>query len=825
MNEARTQRLVVGLDEADAGDPQLTGRKAATLARLRAAGLPVPEGFVLTVAAVERIPQAGGPIPVDIREALSAALQEYTGGELAVRSSGVAEDLPGASFAGQYETVLGVRGLDALMAAVGVCRRSASSERVAAYRSESGTGEAGMAVLVQDLVPADASGVAFTANPVTGDPETLVNAVIGIGERLVDGEATPDQWVIREAEPVLATATEWAIDAQEAGQVADLAQRVAETLGGPQDIEWALAAGRLFLLQARPITALPQRPELEPLPEGFWQKDVMHYPLPLTPFGASVYLPALAQSFEPLIERFGLLAEGAQLRSRGGEVYMRMVPLGGKDRAAPPRWVLWLASRLVPEMRRRERKARDALQSGAAAELIEHWNRHWRDAFRREAAALGAIDLSELDELELLGHLDTVESFLNRGERVHMLLFGAYVLPVYDLVRVCEDLLGWTAAETLALLSGTSAASSEPGRALDALCAAVADSAAAREVVSTGGADVLERLRQAAPDAATALESYLEQHGHRTLSYDPGDVTLAERPELLMGLVRHRLAKPGMQRDPGGARDEALRRVRAALVDAPADARRRFEGALSAAESAYPSREDNVIWTDNFPSALLRYTAVEIGHRLVQRAVLAHPEDAVFLEADELRGALRRGRDELRELVARRRAERAWVIAHRGPRSYGTPTEIPDLRALPPALRHITSALLSYQELSQSPVPEKDGAIVGVPGSPGRHTGPVRVIYDESQFALLRPGDVLVCPVTSPAWSPLLAQAGAVVTEGGGVLAHAAVIAREYAIPAVLATGDATRSLRDGEIVGVDGTAGLVHRDAKAGLAAARSEA
>jgi rifampicin phosphotransferase len=822
MTPAAASRPVVRLGDDAATDPRVAGRKAATLARLRSAGFPVPDGFVLTVDAVSRIPPRGTPLPAEVRAALASALDAHGDGELAVRSSGVAEDLPGASFAGQYESALGVRGLDALVDAVSRCRASGSSQRVTAYRTEAGAGDAGMAILVQDFVAADAAGVAFTANPLTGDAETLVSAVRGVGERLVSGEATPDEWIVRDAEAVSGAATEGAIDANQARRVATLAQRVEEALDRPQDIEWALADGSLFLLQARPITALPRPPRLEPLPEGFWQKDEMHYPLPLTPFGASVYLPALAQGFGPLIERFGLLVEGADLRSRGGEVYMRMLPIGGKEREAPPRWVLWLASRLVPAIRRRARAAERALRTDAAGRLVEQWNDRWRDEFRVESVRHGSRDLASLENDELVVHLDAIEDFLHRGQRVHFLLFGAYVLALYELVETCRDLFGWGPAEALGLVSGTSGASSEPGRALDELSAAIAASPGARDVVSSGGPDVLERLREAAPAAASAFDSYLDEHGRRTLSYDPGDATLAERPELLAGLVRERLSGgPGVG-DVGAAREEAVARARDALAASSEEDPARFERVLSAAERAYPSREENVIWTDNVPCGLLRRVAIEIGRRLAERGGIAHAEDAVFLEANELKAALGRGSQALRDLVARRRAERAWVIAHPGPPSYGKAPATPDLSGLPSALRHITGALLSFQELSQ-PVPEpQEGVIAGVPGSPGVHTGPIRVIRGESEFPLLRRGDVLVCPITSPAWSPLFAQAGAVVTDGGGVLAHAAVIAREYAIPAVLATGDATRRLRDGEIVTVDGTSGLVRADGAARGQAAR---
>jgi rifampicin phosphotransferase len=249
--------------------------------------------------------------------------------------------------------------------------------------------------------------------------------------------------VVRGGQPACVAAIERAIDAEQVRRVADLAQRVEGELGRPQDIEWALAGGSIFLLQARPITALPQPPKLEPLAEGSWQKDDMHYPLPLTPFGASVYLPAQVQSYGPLIERFGLLFEGADQESRGGEVYTRMRPIGGKDRAPPPWVVVWLMSRLVPVMRRRSRAAKEALRTDAARQLIDRWNDVWRDEFPLEAATLGGRDLAALSDHELLAHLDAVKEFMDRGQRIHLLLCGAYVLPPYELGQVCEELLRW----------------------------------------------------------------------------------------------------------------------------------------------------------------------------------------------------------------------------------------------------------------------------------------------------------------------------------------------------------------------------------------------
>ncbi|HEY3034966.1 MAG TPA: PEP/pyruvate-binding domain-containing protein, partial [Streptosporangiaceae bacterium] len=229
-------------------------------------------------------------------------------------SSGSAEDLPGASFAGQYESVLGVDGVDAVAEAVVRCATSARSERVAAYAAgrmgDAGPAGPRMAVLIQAMVQAEAAGVAFTADPVTGDrDEVLVSAVRGLGERLVGGETTPDEWRVRDGQARRVAGPEGAIDAQDAARVGALAAAVEAAFGQPQDVEWAIAGGELFVIQARPITALPCPPEIVPPAEGCWEKDEEHYPMPLTPFGASVYLPAVEHGLAAMLDTWGLPME------------------------------------------------------------------------------------------------------------------------------------------------------------------------------------------------------------------------------------------------------------------------------------------------------------------------------------------------------------------------------------------------------------------------------------------------------------------------------------------------------------------------------------
>jgi pyruvate,water dikinase len=815
------------LDDPAAQDPEVVGGKAATLARLRGASFPVPPGAVLTRAACDRVvvlppapadkaSEARPVLPADIRLALSALVDELGGAAgppLAVRSSDIAEDLPEASFAGQYETVLRVRGIAALEDAIRRCLTSAASDRLAAYARRLGA-RAAMAVLIQEMVQAEAAGVAFTANPVTGDRETIVSAVRGVGDRLVGGEATPDEWVVRDGEVMRLSGSEEAIHGEVARQVADLAARVEAFLGGPQDIEWAVADGQLHLLQARPITSLPRRPEIQPPTDGFWTKDDAHYPMPLTPFGASVLIPALVAGQKASLDEFGLLLDSIDQRSIAGEVYIRPVPWGGGD-GQPPWWVLWLAVRLVPAMRRRARIADAATRSRLADRLVERWESEWRGAFRAASRALLARELPAMTDPELLNHLRDGLEHLGRGENLHLRLFAPYILRTYELAAVCSELLAWTPLEAMTLLSGTSRASSAPGRALAELASAIAARPDARGVADADPEDLLSRLRTVSPEIGEAIDAYLEEHGHRTLSYDAGDATLFERPWILANLLRERLAadQSGGAATQDDARASAVRQARATLAGRTQLERDRFEQALAAAERVYPVREDNIIDLDNIPAGILRYAMLECGRRLADRGLISAADDAAFLEVDELRSALQGGLGDARSMVVRRRAERAWVAAHPGPATYGRrPPWPPDLRGLPPALHHVTSSFVWMMETLLPPdvTARREGQIVGLPGSPGSYSGPVRVVHDETEFGRLRRGDVLVCPITTPSWSVLFTQAGAIVTDGGGVLAHAAIIAREYGVPAVLATKDGTRRLRDGQLVTVDGTAGLV---------------
>ncbi|MET0885718.1 MAG: PEP/pyruvate-binding domain-containing protein [Mycetocola sp.] len=778
-------REISRLDNLGDGDPARWGAKAAVLGQLTADGYAVPPGVVIEASRDD--------ITDEEIDTLMREVQSLGDVTVAVRSSSVHEDLPDSAAAGRYTTVLGVRGAHALKSAVRECIASADGSP--------------MAVLVQAQVNATAAGVAFSVNPVTGNPdEALVNAVPGLGDRLVSGELTPDEWTVTDESTRVVNDEITAITATQARDVASLARRIAEDRGTPQDIEWAFSGRQLFLLQARPITTLvePIPIRLE-VPGGYWIRENMHWSAPPTPLSVSVL--DLNPYVQQMCARYGLLVD-VRMQTIGGWNYMSTPPVGAspapgsKPRPAPPGWLMPILLRLVPATRRRLRAAQHSAKVDLPGQVMRRWDEEILPRQQGRLSELRDIDLLGLSNLDLADHFSGCVDFLHRSMSDHYEVVMAYFMATTELARVSRDLLGWDFTTVLQLLSGTSTATSFPARAL---------------------ARVGENVRNG-EQMADALSELRQEIGLRTITLDLADRTVAESP----GLLEHLLADQ-RDYDPEGERQVLAQQRQQALDEArlrlSGRERQMFDRALDRAQRAYPLRDDNAFHTLESPLAHVRYSALEVGLRMTRDGALAAVDDVFYCELDELLRWLRGGGDDgLRSRVRRRRGERAWAVEHPGPPSYGPhPGGPPPMRWLPTALREPVEAIafvmghVAEPELSNREEPAETGRLTGIGASAGAYTGPARIVRSEAEFHRIRRGDVLVCPSTRPSWAIVFPSLGALVTDVGGALAHPAIIAREHRIPAVVGTGCSTTVLSDGQMVTVDGAAGVVTYDATGG--------
>jgi pyruvate,water dikinase len=872
------------------------------------AGLPVPSGFLVTTEAYRRAvdendldaviakavadlsdadptswERAAGTIqarfeqatmPAEVAQAareayaaLAASAGEPGGSELAVavRSSATAEDLPGASFAGQQETFLNVRGEAALLVAIRRCWASLWTARALAYRHRLGIEHrtVAMAVVVQMLVPADVAGVLFTANPTTGErSELLVNASFGLGEAIVSGQVTPDTYTVDRATgavtarqigakaTMIVANTGTATDPGEGGADESIggrndgngqgtvAQTVPEARRGeaalsesslralvtlaleverlfewvPQDVEWAIADGHCWLLQARPITGLPPAPLRDvrwepPVPGSKWirRQVVEHMPEPLSPLFDELYLhEGLDRSADSLMPVLGISGGLERIMDRplfatvNGYAYMRAdTKLSAASVALLARWI----AVAVPTLFR---------------VAIPYWHDEALPAYLATAERWKGQDDGALADDQLLAGVRELTMADARYWFAAALTIGA--------AKLTDSLLDGFLAKALPgrrlgsgrFLQALSDRGLEADAALERIAELVRGSASLRELVADTPP---ERLREAMAASAAAedpeakreadtvlaaLDGYFERFGHLIYSLDFAVPTQVDDP--LPVLVTLKALARGPSRDPE-IRFRELARERAELTRATIRSldpirRRLFKIVLGWARKYAPYREEALFYVGAaWPT--LRRLALELGRRLTKAGSLDRPDDVFYLHATELEAAsAARGAGTGRPDLARLAHERRDL---REARKRLVPPP-----AVPPAYQFTVGPIdLSARESVRRNA-EDDSTLRGFAVSPGRVTAPASVILSPADFGTMQAGTVLVCPTTTPAWTPLFSQARALVTDIGGVLAHGSIVAREYGIPAVMGTGIATRRITSGQQITVDGDAGTV---------------
>lgn len=773
------------LDLTDDHEGHTIGGKAAGLALLARAGLPIPPAVVIPAEATDN----------ELDELASRVAARFPDTALAVRSSGASEDLDHASFAGQFETVLGVAPEpNAVAAAVRTVRASVEGAHVAAYSADHSRA---MAVLIMPMIDAAAAGIAFTRDPVSGADRVVIEAVAGLGDRLASGEQTGELWTVNQAAEC--QRSRGVLDNQRAQEIAALARRCEEIAGSPQDIEWAINGGAVQLLQARPITTYDVEPIPldEEVPPGPWEWDSTHNRLPITPLTASVFIPGFERGSRGLVEHYGAPFDHIAMRTINGYLYVQVVPPMGKPGLPPPPAPIMRAMfRIIPSLRQRERAAKRVFAGRVDQQLVGEWRNEIQPATEAKLAGWHDLDLGSLSNEELVDVLRDAAAEQRSTFEWNMITDPSYLVPLADLLEFVQTEEIGDIETVIRLVAGSSRADYRDSMA--ALAGALTP--AARRAIASGNGDILDRLEEADPAFAAAYRAHLRVHGQRILGFDLFDRTMLENPR--SELVRLVTLPPDEDPTPDA---EALAADLRSGLDATSAAT--FGRLVATARATYPIREEGEA-VHSRVMGTVRLIALEAGRRLVAAGQATDPAHACFLELDELCTWLTDGGD-YTEIIRTRRGQRQWALGQTPPPSFGGHPTVPDPNLFPHNVRRLMRIFDLIMAHDTRPAELPAGAD-GVAASAGSFTGPARIVRSATDLDRVRPGDVLIAPITTSPWEVVFPHIGALVTEGGGLLSHPAIVAREYRLPAVVGCEGAMSRFHDGQPVTVNGTAGTV---------------
>jgi pyruvate,water dikinase len=814
-----------------------SGGKGANLACAAQKKLPVPDGLILGNAAYRAFIAPLRPTIADIlrrypgddtkcsqqlralilQHALPAALPErlenalralrMLASRVAVRSSGTLEDLPGAAFAGQHDTFLGLQGLPAILEAVRACYASLWNAHVLPYRARLGIDhlEAGMAVVIQEMVEVaatEAAGVAFSIDPVQGRlDQALINAAFGLGESVVAGDAPVDEYRMRRADgaPVSQTIAQKQAAIISTGQgtktlplppeqqnaptltpaqcqeVTRLALAAEAHFGFPQDIEWAYRQGRLFLLQSRPVTRIPPR----------WTRDesAERFPNVVTPMTWDLVEEGFHTSLNYSFSLMGLPPFGDKWFA------MRDFYIYGNQNA-----VELYSGRLPTQMSGDLSEIAAALPALAARyawvqQLPVRWMRDL-DIYLIGIGALLQESLEQKSLAELWAHVLRVRD-LGREYFLPNIAISLTQRSLYALLQRLLQLLTQDADQAQALfdtlLATVDTKTAQVNHELWLLSRQIrADAALLTLARAKSGRALLPTLSRF-PTFKADFERFLQRHGHRELDFDAYHPTWIEAPHCVLDQLKALIERPDDERPEQNRRRKiaAAHAEHALLAETPEALRYAVQEIIRLAR-VYTELDDLEHYQTTRLTLPFRRALRVLGRRLMAQDALAEADDIYFCPVAIFERAL-----EDNDLPAIRAAAEANKAAY--------------LRAR----QHAPDWVYGEAE-AQAAAPDDGDCLQGLGGSPGACEGEVFVVKRPEDFASFPKNAILVARTTNPAWTPLFYQAIGVITESGGPLSHGAVTARELGLPAVMSIRNAAERLQNGMRVRVNGNAGTV---------------
>lgn len=829
-------RYTVTFDTPEATMPEYAGGKGANLAILTQAGFAVPSGFIVTadayrefmatfpdmtkhisalplgqpeklVAATEKLREilSKQPLPETVEAEVRAALKRSGDGAYSVRSSSTFEDMAGAAFAGQHDTYLNCSGEDEILGKIRDCFVSLWQDRAVAYRHSKGFNryEATMAVVVQKMVQCDVAGVGFTIDPISGRDAMLINANYGLGESVVGGETEVDQYVVERktkklAESFIAHKTVKIVSNKDKGQgtlslplngkeaeqpvlaeeqinaLCDLMLKVEQLYRFPQDIEWGMEKGTLYLLQSRPVTTFAPR----------WTRDesAERYPSVITPLSWDLVEEGFHKSIEHSFQLMGLppfdgkwfalfdnYVYGNQTAAR---TYLGMLPFAPADEEELRMGMTAFAERY-----------------NWALTLPSEWMREL-DRYLMNIGVLKAESLDGKSPAEIWSYV--VKTSVIGGEyfKPNIAISITQSVLYRSLLQFIKIFMPDNALEIFDHITAyCETKTSLVNRQLKALASIVrSDTALAAKMNAMPSKElILSKELDAYPVFSDAFARFLEDHGHREIEFDPYIPTWFEAPWVVLDNIRLILNAPIENTAKNDLQiKRAASEAESKLFSSLPPEFHLFFREIIRLVRLYTELDDIEHYQTTRLHLPMRKGLLALGKSLMSMGVLQEPSDIFFARKTSIETCAN-AYTSWNALTGEIRAAKATYEANK---------------------KRTPEWVLGEKHVQPE---HSDKNLVGLAGSPGVAEGHVFIINSSDDFASFPHGAVLVARTTNPAWTPLFYAASALITESGGPLSHGAVTAREMKIPAVMSVRGVLAALKNGDKVKVDGSNGVVY--------------
>src|SRR5258705_709304 len=530
----------------------------------------------------------------------------------------------------------------------------------------------------------------------------------------------------------------------------------------------------------------------EPPGPGSWEQDPVHFPRPMTRYFQETHPPTFKRGSNEFARFYGLLIDGLQIGYVNGFGYNQVLPAPDKE---------------IPQ---RFQRAEQVFAQKLWREQLRDWDENRKPSAIAMHRELQAVDPEALSDAELVAYLTRCRDHHSAMIAQHMRFTARAVIPTSDFLARVGDWTGLPPSDLLELMRGSAAVSSGGSEEMERLKKLFAEDRSAHKILESAGdaAEVLASLCSLGGETGAAVSGYLDLVGNRRIGgFDIAEPTALELPDALLRAIR--IAVSG-EAQAASDLDARIAEVRAQV---PAAHRADFDELLGEARLTYRLRDERGVYSDIWAAGLMRRAALAPGRRIVGRGRLSNPHQMLDASLDEMCALVAGTGGPSADELASRAEYRAAYTAKDVPALLAPPAPAPpDLAALPPSVGRVMRAIFIGlgHVFGSSQAQHEDRVLYGIAASKGVYEGPARRVSGPSEFGQIAKGDVLVTESTTEAFNILLPLLGGIVTDNGGLLSHAAIVAREYGIPGVVGTREATERITDGMRVRVDGDAGEV---------------